>query len=88
MDAYDLEVDDKISTLLPEKSSFFTDPNKAALSISNMLNMQLGFIWDEWSSNDLALLWKESDFTEFLLSRNNAGPGLTGGITAQAQICC
>ena len=77
LDAYDLEVDDKISTLLPEKASFFTDPNKAALSISNMLNMQLGFIWDEWSSNDLALLWKESDFTEFLLSRNNAGPGLT-----------
>ena len=76
LDAYDLEVDDKISTLLPEKASFFTDPNKAELSIANMLNMQLGFTWDEWSSNDLALLWKESDFTEFLLSRNNAGPGL------------
>ena len=77
LDAYDLEVDDKISILLPEKASFFTDPNKAALSISNMLNMQLGFTWDEWGSNDLALLWKEDDFTEFLLSRNNAGPGLT-----------
>ena len=65
LDAYDLEVDDKISTLLPEKASFFTDPNKAALSINNMLNMQLGFTWDEWGSNDLALLWKENDFTEF-----------------------
>ena len=75
LDAYDLEVDDKISTLLPDQSSYFTDPNKAALSIANMLNMQLGFTWEEWSSNDLSLLWKSTDFTEFLLTRDNAGPG-------------
>ena len=75
LDAYDIEVDDKISTLLPAKASFFSDPNKAALSIDNMLNMQLGFTWEEWSSNDLKLLWKSDDFTEFLLSRDNAGPG-------------
>jgi CubicO group peptidase (beta-lactamase class C family) len=75
LDAYDIEVDDKISTLLPAKASFFSDPNKAALSIANMLNMQLGFTWEEWSSNDLKLLWKSDDFTDFLLSRDNAGPG-------------
>ncbi|MDA8962933.1 thrombospondin type 3 repeat-containing protein [Pseudomonadales bacterium] len=75
LDAYDLAVDDKISTLLPDQSSYFADPNKAALSIANMLNMQLGFTWEEWSSNDLSLLWKSTDFTEFLLSRDNAGPG-------------
>jgi CubicO group peptidase (beta-lactamase class C family) len=72
---YGLQVDDKISVLLHEKSIHFAEPNKAALSIHHMLTMQLGFTWDEWSSNDLALLWKSDDFTEFLLSRDNAGPG-------------
>ena len=74
---YGLYVDDKISGLLHEKSNYFAEPNKAALSMHHMLNMQLGFTWDEWSSNDLALLWKSGDFTEFLLSRDNAGPGAT-----------
>lgn len=74
LDAYGLEVDDKISLLLPEKASHFADANNAALSIYHMLTMQLGFEWDEWSSNDLALLWQSNDFTEFLLNRNNAGP--------------
>ncbi|MDB2409551.1 serine hydrolase [Pseudomonadales bacterium] len=74
LEAYDLEVDDKISTLLPEKASFFTDPNKAAVSIKHMLTMQLGFTWNEWASNDLSLLWQSNDFTEFLLNRDNAGP--------------
>ena len=36
--------------------------------------MQLGFVWDEWGSNDLALLWQSTDFTDFVLSRNNNGP--------------
>jgi CubicO group peptidase (beta-lactamase class C family) len=72
---YGMQVDDKISVSLHEKSSHFAEPNKAALSLHHMLNMQLGFTWDEWSSNDLALLWKSDDFTEFLLSRDNAGPG-------------
>jgi CubicO group peptidase (beta-lactamase class C family) len=72
---YGFQVDDKISVLLHEISSDFAEPNKAALSIHHMLTMQLGFTWDEWNSNDLALLWKSDDFTEFLLSRDNAGPG-------------
>lgn len=74
LDTYGLQVDDKISMLLPDQASYFADANKAALSIHHMLTMQLGFTWDEWGSNDLALLWKSSDFTEFLLSRSNAGP--------------
>ena len=74
MEANDLVVDDKISTLLPEKAPFFNDPNKAALSLHHILTMQLGFTWDEWGSNDLALLWKTLDFTNFLLARANAGP--------------
>ncbi len=74
MDASNLVVDDKISTLVPEKAAFFNDPNKAAVSIHHILTMQLGFTWDEWSSNDLALLWKSRDFANFLLVRANAGP--------------
>jgi len=74
LEEFGLNVDDKISTLLPQKSELFDDANKSAVSIHHMLTMQLGFAWDEWGSNDLALLWKSNDFTEFLLSRNNAGP--------------
>jgi len=58
-----------ISAFLPEKADHFTDVNKAAVTLRNMLTMQLGFLWDEWSGPDLALLWKSDDFTEFLLSR-------------------
>ena len=83
---YGLQVDDKISVLLHEKSIHFAEANKAALSIHHMLTMQLGFTWDEWSSNDLALLWKSDDFTEFLLSRDNAGPGSTWAFYSASPI--
>ena len=63
-----------ISSLLPQKTAFFSDPNKAAVTLHDMLTMQLGFVWNEWGSNDLALLWQSTDFSDFLLSRNNNGP--------------
>ncbi len=63
-----------ISALLPEKADYFTDANKAAVTLHDMLTMQLGFVWDEWGRNDLTLLWQSADFTDFLLSRNNRGP--------------
>ncbi|MCX2982099.1 class C beta-lactamase-related serine hydrolase [Halieaceae bacterium IMCC14734] len=72
---YGLQVDDPIAPLLHEYSSYFADPAKAGLTLRQLLNMQSGFVWNEWSSNDLALLWKSTDFTEFLLERSNAGPG-------------
>ncbi len=63
-----------IASLLPAKTNHFANANKAAVTLHDMLTMQLGFVWDEWGSNDLALLWQSADFTEFLLSRNNNGP--------------
>lgn len=74
LDQYGLVVDDKISLLLPDEAFYFSDANKAALSLHHMLTMQLGFDWDEWGSNDLAQMWQSNDFTEFLLNRNNTGP--------------
>ncbi len=74
MNAYAIDANDSIATLLPEYASFFSDPNKAAVTIHHLLSMQSGFTWDEWGSNDLALLWQSSDFSEFLLSRANNGP--------------
>ena len=63
-----------IASLLPEQTNYFTHANKAAVTLHDMLTMQLGFVWDEWGSNDLELLWQSNDFTDFLLSRNNYGP--------------
>ena len=63
-----------IGSLLPTYSSYFSNANKAALTLHDLMTMQLGFVWDEWGSNDLALLWQSDDFTEFLLERNNNGP--------------
>ena len=63
-----------IASLLPTYSSYFSNANKAALTLHDLMTMQLGFVWDEWGSNDLALLWQSDDFTEFLLNRNNNGP--------------
>ena len=63
-----------IASLLPTYSSYFSNANKAALTLHDLMTMQLGFVWDEWGSNDLALLWQSDDFTEFLLERNNNGP--------------
>ena len=74
MDAYAIETTDSIATLLPEYAGFFSDPNKAAVTIHHLLSMQSGFVWDEWGSNDLALLWQSGNFSEFLLNRANNGP--------------
>jgi len=72
---YGVTVDAPIATYLPEKNAFFADTDKAALSIYDMLTMQLGFVWDEWSNSDLKRLWESDDFTDFLLNRENRGPG-------------
>lgn len=75
MDQYGVSAEDKIANHLPEYSSYFEDPNKAAIDFEDCLNMTAGFQWDEWGSNDLALLWKSGDFADFVLERPNPGPG-------------
>jgi CubicO group peptidase (beta-lactamase class C family) len=63
-----------IAPLLPDHAAYFTNANKAAVTLHDMLTMQLGFVWDEWGDNDLELLWQSTNFTDFVLSRNNNGP--------------
>lgn len=76
LEANGLETDALLKDYLPEYASYFeNDANKSSVTFHHALNMTLGFQWDEWSSNDLALLWKSDDFVEFLLSRPNKGAG-------------
>jgi CubicO group peptidase (beta-lactamase class C family) len=74
LDKFDIPLDTKLSTLLPEYSEYFKDPNKAQITIKDVLTMQMGFDWDEWGRDDLALLWQSDDFGKFVLSRSNNGP--------------
>ncbi len=77
LDKYGKSVNDKVSSYLPDYSSYFTDAAKNNVTIKHCLTMSLGFKWDEWTSNDLALMWKSNNFTDFLLSRSNGGPNST-----------
>ncbi|WDE02436.1 serine hydrolase [Thalassomonas actiniarum] len=72
---FNVSTSDAVAPHLPQQSHFFNDDaNKSALNFHHLLTMQLGFSWDEWGSNDLALMWQSTDFTDFLLSRDNLGP--------------
>ncbi|MFT7274466.1 MAG: CubicO group peptidase (beta-lactamase class C family) [Cyclobacteriaceae bacterium] len=73
LDQHNVAITDRISPYLPQYSEYFTDPNKGDLDFEDCLTMTAGFTWDEWSSNDLALLWASDEFGDFLLSRNNLG---------------
>lgn len=74
LDQNKVALTDKIATYLPQYSNYFTDANKASIDFEDCLTMTAGFKWDELNSNDLALLWKSSNFGDFVLSRNNLGP--------------
>ena len=73
LDLYGVSIKDKISLYLPEYFTYFNDKKKALITFENCLNMTAGFEWDEWSSNDLKLLWKSDDFADFVLSKTNIG---------------
>ena len=74
LDLYGVSIKDRISSYLPQYSAYFNDKKKALITFENCLNMTAGFEWDEWSSNDLQLLWKSDDFADFVLSKKNIGP--------------
>jgi CubicO group peptidase (beta-lactamase class C family) len=77
LDRFQVLLNQPIASLLPVKSELFNTEKKASVTLQHVLTMQLGFEWNEWESNDLALMWKSGDFTGFLLSRDNDGPGFT-----------
>jgi CubicO group peptidase (beta-lactamase class C family) len=78
LDKYELSTAAYLKDYLPEYATYFEgNANKSSVTFHHALNMTLGFQWDEWASNDLTLLWKSGDFADFLLGRNNNGPGTT-----------
>jgi CubicO group peptidase (beta-lactamase class C family) len=78
LDQHEISTDAYLKDYLPEYATYFEgSANKSNVTFHHALNMTLGFQWDEWGSNDLTLLWKSGDFADFLLNRNNNGPGTT-----------
>ena len=75
LDQFSVPIDAKISGYLPDYAQYFNDPDKAALTFEDCVTMTSGLQWDEWSDDDLALLWKSDDFADFVLDRMSFGPG-------------
>ena len=52
LDKFDIPLNTKLSTLLPQYSEYFQDLNKAQITVEDVLTMRLGFDWDEWGKDD------------------------------------
>ncbi len=77
LEQHGLTTNELLKDYLPEYATYFEgNANKSAVTFHHALNMQLGFQWDEWGSNDFTQLWQSTDFADFLLNRTNNGPGL------------
>ncbi|MDR7122333.1 serine hydrolase [Rheinheimera soli] len=70
-----LTVDATLAQLLPQHPVIKADPLKASISLHQLLSMQAGFVWDEWTGQDLVTLWQHQNFTDHLLQQPNTGPG-------------
>jgi CubicO group peptidase (beta-lactamase class C family) len=69
-------VDEKISTFFPEYSDIFTNKEKGAICLKNLLSMTAGLSWDEWTypsytdpRNDAAMMASKADFFRYVLER-------------------
>ncbi|MGY5798545.1 serine hydrolase domain-containing protein [Rheinheimera faecalis] len=70
-----LTVDSRLAQLLPKHPMIKADPLKASISLHQLLSMQAGFVWDEWTGDDLVKLWQQQNFVDYLLQQPNTGPG-------------
>ncbi|WP_233079311.1 serine hydrolase domain-containing protein [Rheinheimera soli] len=70
-----LTVDATLAQLLPQDAVIKSDPLKASISLHQLLSMQAGFVWDEWTGQDLVKLWQQQNFVYYLLQQPNTGPG-------------
>ena len=70
-----LTVDSTLAQLLPQHPMIKADPLKASISLHQLLSMQAGFVWDEWTGDDLVKLWQQQNFVDYLLQQSNTGPG-------------
>ncbi|MGA2802418.1 MAG: serine hydrolase [Verrucomicrobiota bacterium] len=68
-------VDEKISTFFPEYSDIFTNKEKDAIRLKDLLSMTAGLSWDEWTypytdfRNDAAVMASRADFFRYVLER-------------------
>jgi CubicO group peptidase (beta-lactamase class C family) len=68
-------VDEKISTFFPEYSDIFTNKEKDAICLKDLLSMTAGLSWDEWTypytdpRNDAAVMASRADFFRYVLER-------------------
>lgn len=69
-----LTVDATLAQLLPQHPVIKADPLKAGISLHQLLSMQAGFVWDEWTGQDLVTLWQQQNFTDHLLQQPNTRP--------------
>jgi CubicO group peptidase (beta-lactamase class C family) len=70
-----LKLDSNLGQLLPQHPVVQSDPLKASLNLHQILSMQAGFVWDEWTGDDLVQLWQQQNFVDALLRKPNTGPG-------------
>jgi CubicO group peptidase (beta-lactamase class C family) len=75
-------VHEEISAFFPEYSDIFTNKEKAAIHLKDLLSMTAGFAWDEWTypytdpRNDAARMAGSADFIRYVLERPMAAaPG-------------
>lgn len=70
-----LTLDSTLAQLLPQHPVIKAAPLKASISLHQLLSMQAGFVWDEWTADDLVKLWRQQNFVDYLLQKTNTGPG-------------
>jgi CubicO group peptidase (beta-lactamase class C family) len=68
-------VDEKISTFFPEYSDIFTNKEKDAICLKDLLSMTAGLSWDEWTypytdpHNDATVMASRADYFRYVLER-------------------
>jgi CubicO group peptidase (beta-lactamase class C family) len=73
-------VDEKVSSFFPEYSDVFTNKEKDAIRLKDLLSMTAGLSWDEWTHpytdprNDAAMMASKADFFRYVLERPVATP--------------
>ncbi|WP_417456670.1 serine hydrolase domain-containing protein [Kordiimonas sp.] len=64
----------RLKPLLPPELKPLLKPDAHYLTLKHLLAMQAGFVWDEWTGDDLKQVWQTKDFGAYLLAKPNLGP--------------
>ncbi|TNE66580.1 MAG: class C beta-lactamase-related serine hydrolase [Alphaproteobacteria bacterium] len=75
LDQLHADVETPVRDFLPPDLQSKMQPDAEKLTFDQALGMQAGFVWDEWTGDDLVRLWQSGNFAETLFSHENRGPG-------------